>query len=74
MRLEFWGGIMSNIEMEYMKAYANIASEAITAMALVWEQMQFNKTEPEILAENYPLDKSFDEFAFEFSQWIHNWT
>lgn len=65
---------MFNIEMEYMKAYAKIASEAIMAMALVWEQMQFNKTEPEILAENYPLDKSFDEFAFEFSEWIHNWT
>ena len=65
---------MFDIEMEYMKSYAKIASEAINSIALVWEQMQFNETEPEILAEDYPLDKLFDEFAFEFSQWIHNWT
>lgn len=30
---------MFNIEMEYMKLYAKIASEAINSMALVWEQM-----------------------------------
>ena len=64
---------MFNIEMEYMKSYAKIASEALMSMALVWEQMQFNETEPEFLAENYPLDKSFDEFAFEFSEWVSSW-
>lgn len=64
---------MFNIEMEYMKSYAKIASEALNSMALVWEQMQFNDTEPSCLAENYPLDKSFDEFAFEFSEWISEW-
>lgn len=30
---------MFNIEMEYMKSYAKIASEALMSMALVWEQM-----------------------------------
>ena len=64
---------MFNIEMEYMKSYAKIASEALNSMALVWEQMQFNDTEPSYLSENYPLDKSFDEFAFEFSEWVSNW-
>lgn len=64
---------MFNIEMEYMKSYAKIASEALMSMALVWEQMQFNETEPEFLAENYPLDKSFDEFAFEFLSWVEEW-
>ena len=34
---------MFNIEMEYMKSYAEIASKALMAMALVWEQMQFNE-------------------------------
>ena len=64
---------MFNIEMEYMKSYSKIASEAITAMALVWEQMQFNNTEPSCLAEDYPIDKSFDEFAFEFLSWVEEW-
>ena len=64
---------MFNIEMEYMKSYAKIASEAINSMALVWEQMQFNGTEPSILSEDYPIDKSFDEFAFEFSEWVSEW-
>ena len=64
---------MFNIEMEYMKSYAEIASKALMAMALVWEQMQFNEIEPEFLAENYPLDKSFDEFAFEFLSWVEEW-
>lgn len=64
---------MFNIEMEYMKSYAKIASEALMSMSLVWEHMQFNKTEPEILAENYPLDKSFDKFAFEFLSWVEEW-
>ena len=64
---------MFNIEMEYMKSYAEIASKALMAMALVWEQMQFNETEPEESAENYPFDKSFDEFAFEFLSWVEEW-
>ena len=64
---------MFNIEMEYMKSYAKIASEAINSMALVWEQMQFNGTEPSYLAEDYPINKSFDEFAFEFSEWVSSW-
>ena len=64
---------MFNIEMEYMKSYAKIANETLSAMSLVWEQMQFNNTEPEYLAENYPFDKSFDEFVSEFSQWVSNW-
>lgn len=64
---------MFNIEMEYMKSYAKIASEAINSMALVWEQMQFNDTEPSCLAVDYPIDKSFDEFAFEFSEWVSSW-
>ena len=64
---------MFNVEMEYMKSYAKIASEAINSMALVWEQMQFNDTEPSCLAKDYPIDKSFDEFAFEFSEWVSSW-
>lgn len=64
---------MFNIEMEYLKSYAKIAGEALSSMALVWEQMQFNNTEPSILAEDYPIDKSFDEFVFEFNEWISEW-
>ena len=64
---------MFNIEMEYMKSYAKIANEALDSMALVWEQMQFNDIEPSCLAENYPFNKSFDEFVFEFSEWISEW-
>ena len=64
---------MFNIEMEYMKSYAKIASEALNSMAVVWEQMQFNDTEPSILWEDYPIEKSFDEFAFDFSEWISRW-
>ena len=64
---------MFNIEMEYMKSYAQIAINALNSMSLVWEQMQFNDTEPSILSKNYPLNKSFDEFVFDFSEWVSDW-
>ena len=64
---------MFNIEMEYMKSYAKIANEALDSMALVWEQMQFDNIDDSILVEDYPFHKSFDEFAFEFSEWVSKW-
>lgn len=65
---------MFNIEMEYFKGYATIAKEAINNMALVWEQMQFNDTEPKSLQFNddYPLAVSFDEFASCFAEWVES--
>lgn len=64
---------MFNIEYEYFKGYARIAKEAINNMALVWEQMQFNNTEPNALQFNnndYPFGISFDDVASRFSYWI----
>ena len=65
---------MFNIEMEYMKSYAKIAAEALYSMSLVWEQMQFNDTEPDILNIDYPFNESFDEVVYNFSEWISNWS
>ena len=43
-------------------------------MAMLWEQMEFETEEPiEALCEDYPIEKSFDEFVFEFSEWVYNW-
>jgi hypothetical protein len=64
---------MFNKEIEYMKAYAKIANEALISMAFLWEQMNITNTNPDYLDKDYPFDKSFDEFVFEFSEWIHNW-
>lgn len=65
---------MFNIEMEYMKSYAKIASEALMSMALVWEQMEFKTDEPiKEFWDCYPFDKSFDEVATEFLFWVEEW-
>lgn len=65
---------MFNIEMEYFKGYAKIAKEALNNMSLVWEQMQYNGTEPKALdfPNNYPFNKSFDEVVSDFSYWIES--
>lgn len=31
------------------------------------------ETKKQILFDYYPLDKSFDEFVYEFSEWFDNW-
>ena len=59
---------MFNIEMEYMKSYAKIAAEALYSMSLVWEQMQFNDTEPDILNIDYPFNESFDEVVYNINR------
>ena len=64
---------MFNIEYEYFKGYAKIAKDALNNMALVWEQMQFNDTEPESLQFgniNYPFDESFDDVVSRFAYWV----
>ena len=63
---------MFNIEYEYFKGYAKIAKEALNSMALVWEQMQSNDTEPDSLnfPKDYPFNESFDDVASRFSYWI----
>ena len=58
---------MWNERAEYMKSVGRIAINA-------WEQMEFETEEPiEALCEDYPIEKSFDEFVFEFSEWFYNW-
>lgn len=66
---------MFNINMEYMKSYAKIASEALISMAIVWEQLEFeNGDDPiEIFNDYYPFEKSFDEVASEFLFWVEEW-
>ena len=65
---------MYNERAEYMKAVGKIAVTALNTMAELWEQMEFETEEPIAeLCEEYPLDKSFDEFVFEFSEWFYNW-
>lgn len=64
---------MFNIEFEYFKSVAKIASEALNTMSLIWEQMQFNGTEPQSLAfgnEAYPFEESFDEVSSRFAYWL----
>ena len=64
---------MFNIEYEYFKGYAKIAKDALNNMALVWEQMQFNDTEPKCLDFDnldYPFNESFDDVASRFAYWI----
>lgn len=63
---------MINMEYEYFKSLAKIASEALDTMAILWEQMQYNGTEPDTLdfPESYPFDKSFDDIAEAFNYWV----
>lgn len=64
---------MFNIEFEYFKSVAKIASEALNTMSLIWEQMQFNGTEPQSLTfgnEAYPFEASFDEVSSRFAYWL----
>ena len=65
---------MWNERTEYMKSVGKIAVNALNTMVMLWEQMEFETEEPiEVLCENYPIEKSFDEFVFEFSEWVYNW-
>ena len=65
---------MFNINMEYMKSVGKIASEALTTMAMLWEQMEFETENPiDELCNNYPFEKSFDEVATEFLFWVEEW-
>ena len=64
---------MFNIEYEYFKSVAKIASEALNTMSIIWEQMQFNGTEPKGLEfnnKNYPFNDSFDDVASRFTYWL----
>lgn len=66
---------MFNIEYEYFKSTAKIASEALNTMSLIWEQMQFNGTEPKSLEfdnKAYPFNDSFDDVASRFAYWIES--
>ena len=62
-----------NANYESFISHAKIARQCINEMAFLWEQMEFEYggviTK---FQEDYPLSKSFDEFANDFSNWIDN--
>lgn len=66
---------MYNHDFETFKSLARIASETLDTMSLIWEKMQRECTEPEILTNgggaHYPVDMSFDEFAETFNFWAN---
>lgn len=65
---------MYNERAEYMKSVGKIAVTALITLAELWEQIEFEREDIfEELFDYYPLDKSFDEFVFEFSEWFNNW-
>ena len=65
---------MWNGRTEYLKDVSKTAVIALNTMLLLWEQMEFEtKNSIAELCEDYPLDKSFDEFVFEFSEWVYDW-
>lgn len=65
---------MNNERAEYMKFVGRIAVNALITMSILWDEMQY-EAQDEIyeLCEDYPIDKSFDEFAFDFAEWFYNW-
>lgn len=65
---------MYNERAEYMKSVGKIAVTALITMAELWEQIEFEREDTfKELFDYYPLDKSFDEFVYEFSEWFDNW-
>lgn len=55
-----------------MQEYGYKAADAIDKMSELWEQIQFNDLEVDLLSDNYPCRQSFDEFASEFRYWVEN--
>lgn len=63
---------MINTEFEQFIRVAKVTQNLLFEMSYIWEQMQFNDTEPKILNFNpsYPFDKSFDDVAWNFLEWV----
>ena len=65
--------ILMNAYYEEFISCAKIAKQCLNRMSYTWEELEFEYggviTK---FQEDYPLSKSFDEFANDFSNWVDN--